>query len=128
MPFLDRSVVEFSMRLPSRLKVHDGREKVIVSALAQRYLPPGIAARRKKGLAYPGGFWTRPPCNKYVQELLLDSAVQDGPLDRRYLQQNVPQWLLGRGSGAGQLSRLVFLQSWWNEFFGCSATRASSAN
>lgn len=128
MPFLDRSVVEFSMRLPSRLKAHDGREKVILSALAQRYLPPEIAARRKKGLAYPGGFWTRLPCNKYVQELLLDSTAQDGPLDRRYLQQNVPQWLLGRGSGAGQISRLVFLQSWWNEFFGCSATRASSAN
>src|ERR1039458_8747197 len=38
MPFLDRSVVEFALRLPSRLKVHSGREKVILSGLAKRYL------------------------------------------------------------------------------------------
>ena len=124
MPFLDRSVVEFSLRLPSRLKVHRGREKVILSTLARRHLPPEIAARRKKGLAYPDGFWTRPPCDQYVRELLLDGTGQDGPLDRRYLQRNIPLWLRGRGAGAGsRISRLVFLQSWWNEFFGNSATR-----
>ncbi len=125
MPFLDRSVVEFSLRLPSRLKVHRGREKVILSTLARRHLPPEIAARRKKGLAYPDGFWTRPPCDRYVLELLLDGAGRDGPLDHRYLQRNIPLWLRGRGAGVGpQISRLVFLQSWWNEFFGGSATPA----
>jgi len=127
MPFLDRSVVEFSLRLPSRLKVHGGREKVILSTLARRHLPPEIAARRKKGLAYPDGFWTRPPCDKYVRELLLDSTDRDGPLDRRYLQQHIPAWLRGQGAGVGpQISRLVFLQSWWNEFFGRSATRGEA--
>lgn len=125
MPFLDRAVVEFALRLPSRLKVHCGREKVILATLAQRYLPPEIAARRKKGLAYPDGFWTRPPCDKYVRELLLDHAGHDGPLDRRYLQRNIPLWLRERSAAAGpQISRLVFLQSWWNEFFGSSATPA----
>lgn len=129
MPFLDRSVIEFALRLPSRLKVHRGREKVILSSLARRHLPPEIAARRKMGLAYPDGFWTRPPCDQYVRELLLDGTGQDGPLDRRYLQRNIPLWLRGRGAGAGsRISRLVFLQSWWNEFFGNSATRAPRPN
>jgi asparagine synthase (glutamine-hydrolysing) len=125
MPFLDRSVVEFALRLPSRLKVHGGREKVILSTLARRHLPPEIAARRKKGLAYPDGFWSRPPCDKYTRELLLDSAGPDGPLDRGYLQQYIPQWLRGGDRDAGaQISRLVFLQSWWNEFFGAQAAWA----
>jgi asparagine synthase (glutamine-hydrolysing) len=119
MPFLDRSVVEFALRLPSRLKIHGGQEKVILRTLAQRHLPPEIAARRKKGLAYPDGFWTRPPCDKYVREILLDSASEDGPLNPRYLRRNIPLWLRGQGAGAGpQISRLVFLQGWWNEFFG----------
>jgi len=129
MPFLDRSVVEFALRLPSRLKVQGGHEKVILSGLARRYLPPEIAARRKMGLRYPAGFWSRPPCDKYVRELLLDSAAQDGPLDRPFLERNIPRWLRGRGAGvSSRISRLVFLQSWWNEFFGCSAARASSLN
>jgi asparagine synthase (glutamine-hydrolysing) len=117
MPFLDHAVVEFALRLPSRLKVHRGREKVILSTLAKRYLPPEIANRRKKGLAYPDGFWMRPPCDKYVRELLLDSA--GGPFDHAYLQRNLPMWL-GRPAAGPQISRLVFLQSWWNEFIGGS--------
>ena len=122
MPFLDRAVIEFSLRLPSHLKVHRGLEKVILSTLARRYLPPEIAARRKKGLAYPEGFWSRPPCDQYVREILLGGRGQDGPLDRGYLQQHIPKWLRGGSAGAGaQISRLVFLQSWWNEFFGGSA-------
>ncbi len=118
MPFLDRSVVEFAMRLPSRLKVHRGREKVILSTVARRLLPPEIAARRKKGLAYPEGFWSRPPCDKYVRELLLDGSGKRGPLDSAYLHRNIPRWLRGDGRVLGpQIARLVFLQSWWNEFF-----------
>ncbi|MGA2435470.1 MAG: asparagine synthase C-terminal domain-containing protein, partial [Bryobacteraceae bacterium] len=118
MPFLDHAIVEFALRLPSRLKMHRGREKVILSTLAKRYLPPEIANRRKKGLAYPGGFWMRPPCNRFVRELLLDSA--SGPFDRASLLRNVPVWL-SRPSGGSPINRLVFLQSWWNEFIAGSA-------
>jgi len=113
MPFLDRSIVEFALRLPSRLKVHRGREKVILSWLARRHLPAEIAARRKKGLAYPVGAWKRPPLNRYVRELLLDS---DGPIDRAYLRRQLPIWLAKPNGEERQILILVALQTWWNEF------------
>jgi asparagine synthase (glutamine-hydrolysing) len=123
MPFLDQSVMEFAFGLPSRLKVHRGREKVILSTLARRHLPLEIAARRKKGLAYPLNAWTRPPLNKYVRELLLDSH---GPLDRRYLERQLPLWLRGRVPGRMEIGCLVMLQTWWNQFVANCGRESSS--
>jgi len=123
-PFLDRSIMEFAFRLPSRLKVRDGREKVILRSLAQRHLPPEIAGRRKKGLAYPVGAWTRPPLDKYVRELLLDS---EGPFDRAYLEQQLPRWFAGRPPSEPQFGCLVMLQNWWTEFVGNCGRESSIA-
>jgi len=123
-PFLDRSIMEFASGLPSRLKVQRGREKVILRALAIRHLPPEIAARRKKGLAYPVNAWTRPPLDKYVRELLLES---DGPFDRAYLERELPRWLAVRSPGESQIGCLVMLQNWWTEFVRNRARESSIA-
>ena len=125
MPFLDRSLVDFALRLPSRLKVHRGREKVILSWLARRHLPPEIAARRKKGLAYPVGAWKRPPLDRYVRELLLDS---DGPIDRAYLRRQLPIWLEKQHGEERQISSLVALQIWWSEFIGAKSGELPAAS
>jgi asparagine synthase (glutamine-hydrolysing) len=114
MPFLDRSIVEFAFGLPSHLRVHRSREKVILSELARRHLPAEIALRRKKGLAYPIGAWRSSPLKEYVRELLLDS---EGPFDTSYLRQQLPLWLSGRTRRDRELYCLVALQTWWNEFF-----------
>lgn len=113
MPFLDRDVVEFALHLPSRLKAHRGREKIILSSLARHHLPQEIAARRKKGLAYPEGFWTRPPCNQYARDLLLGSS--SGPFDRSELERVLPR-LLGHSDAGRRIGRVAALQAWWNEF------------
>jgi asparagine synthase (glutamine-hydrolysing) len=116
LPFLDRSVVEFAARLPSRMKIRGGREKVIVGGLARRYLPPTIAARRKKGLGYPAGTPANKRFRAFARELLLDSAPS-GPFDRRRLESTMRRWARDEARG-GRLFRAVFLQAWWNEFLG----------
>ena len=93
-------------------KVQRGREKVILSMLAKRHLPPAIAARRKKGLAYPLRAWTSPQLEKYVRALLLES---DGPFDRAYLERQLPHLFSLPAPGQPQIGCLVMLQTWWNE-------------
>lgn len=123
MPFLDTAVVDFALRLPSRMKIRDGREKVVLGCVARRRLPAEIAARRKKGLAYPDGFWSRPPCEGYARELLLDGS-RKSLLDRKYLERNLPKWLAGGKKGTALITRLVFLENWWNEMIASADARA----
>jgi asparagine synthase (glutamine-hydrolysing) len=115
MPYLDRTVVDFALGLPSRLKVRRGREKRVLAALARRHLPPEIAARRKHGLGYPRQAWTSEPVAAYARQLLLDAG--GGPFRRSYLERALPA-LLRPGRRFHGLASLVFLQSWWNEFVG----------
>jgi asparagine synthase (glutamine-hydrolysing) len=112
MPFLDRRVVDFALRLPSKLKVHRGREKRILGMLARRHLPAEIAARRKRGIGYPISAWNRPPLAGYVRQLLLDC---DGPFNRPFLETHLDNWRT-RHRSQGPLMAALSLQCWWNEF------------
>jgi asparagine synthase (glutamine-hydrolysing) len=114
-PFLDRGVVELAERLPSRLKMHRGREKIVVGRLARRLLPPDIAARRKQGLAYPRANWVRSPAADRLRQFLLDGADR-GPFLRRPLERLLER--RARMLGPHQsLATLVMVQAWWDEFF-----------
>jgi asparagine synthase (glutamine-hydrolysing) len=112
MPFLDRSLVDFALRLPSHLKLHGGREKIILSRAARAYLPEEVAVRRKQGLMYPLNMWSDPACLRFARELLLDA--RDSPFDRQYLERKMPSLTAKRFHRIG---RLVHLQAWWNEHF-----------
>jgi len=113
MPFLDRAVVDFALRLPSRLKVRRGREKRVLAEIARRLLPKEIAERRKHGLGYPRGVWQDKAVTGFVRQLLLDST--SGPFRRSSLEKILRTSTM-RGGNARHLNLLVFLQSWWNEF------------
>jgi len=54
-PFLDRDVVEFARRVPTRLKVNVHGEKYVVKQAAAGLVPPEIVAREKFGFRAPGG-------------------------------------------------------------------------
>ncbi len=114
MPFLDCRVMDFALSLPSRLKMHRGREKIVVRRLASRRLPAAIAARRKHGLGYPRGGWLKKPVYTFARELLLDGSGR-GPFRRAYLEHALdgPHPRLRDED----VRRLVFLQLWWNGFF-----------
>ncbi len=114
MPFLDRAVVDFALRLPSSMKVQHAREKRVVAALARRLLPREIAERRKHGLGYPKNFWRRPSLAPFVRQFLLDPGAES-PFVRSALEKHVTRWLAGNAP-RGALSGLIFLQYWWNEF------------
>jgi asparagine synthase (glutamine-hydrolysing) len=116
MPFLDRKVVEFALRLPSDMKVRNRQQKYILSLLSRR-LPSDIRRRRKQGLAYPRWRFASQPLAGFARELLLDGASADGLLNRRYLESRLEAWLNPRYGEYRRVVMLLFLQSWWNEFF-----------
>lgn len=48
-PFLDQHLVEFALRIPTALKLHNGTSKYILKEAMRPLLPPGIVDRPKQG-------------------------------------------------------------------------------
>jgi asparagine synthase (glutamine-hydrolysing) len=97
MPFLDNDLVEFSQKVPVRLKLknleewkrqdenlpskhqqyyakHDDGKNVLRAAMS-RLIPPEILERNKQGFSSPDESWYRGANLEYVRKLLLDKRA-----------------------------------------------------
>jgi asparagine synthase (glutamine-hydrolysing) len=78
-PMLDEEVVGLGLALPHRLKT-DGREgKLVLRELAQRWLPPRVAAHPKHGFGIPLDRMLSPEFHAALADVLLspDARVRD---------------------------------------------------
>jgi asparagine synthase (glutamine-hydrolysing) len=60
-PLLDHQLVEWTLRLPWRLRCNGGKGKILLRQVAARYLPPIILQPRKQGFTVPVGRWLKGP-------------------------------------------------------------------
>jgi asparagine synthase (glutamine-hydrolysing) len=75
-PFLDNSVVDLSLRMPSHLKVKGrGLKHVLKTALAE-VLPREILERGKRGFGAPVGAWFKRELAALVKDVLSKESVE----------------------------------------------------
>ena len=60
-PFLDHTLVEFSTRIPNRLKIHGATQKYILKKAVEDLLPRNIVYRKKMGFPTPIRQWLLDP-------------------------------------------------------------------
>ncbi|MDD1690194.1 MAG: asparagine synthase C-terminal domain-containing protein [Methanoregula sp.] len=58
MPYLDVRVVRAAHAIPAMEKVKDGRRKIPLRTVAERYIPRDLAGYEKKAMQYGSGIWT----------------------------------------------------------------------
>jgi asparagine synthase (glutamine-hydrolysing) len=81
-PLLDAAVVRFALRLPSALRIREGRAKWPLRALLARRLPTALFDRPKQGFSVPIGAWLRGPLRDWAEALLAPDRLRDqGLLD-----------------------------------------------
>ena len=115
-PFLDHVLVEWSMRLPHELKVHLGKRKRILRALAARSLPPHVAKAPKRGFAVPMDSWFRGPLLPLFRETVLapDSRVR-GLFSLAAVERLLSQHLQRRWNWDPELWSILWLELWYRE-------------
>jgi asparagine synthase (glutamine-hydrolysing) len=114
-PFLDVRLVEFTLRLPDRLKIADGMTKAILRRAMTDRVPPEILSRRDKvGFATPELFWLR------QSRVEIERRITDGQIVRRgwVAKDEVVRLLdeLETGASPEQLWRVVVLEAWLDDF------------
>jgi asparagine synthase (glutamine-hydrolysing) len=116
-PFLDHPFVEFSTRVPGRLKLRGGQGKYIVKKAVEDLLPREIVYRRKMGFPTPVRQWLNDPRAERLFQFL---GKQDGflatYLDGSRVKELIERHRSGRCDGADRLWRLLNLQIWGDVF------------
>jgi len=75
MPYLDIRVVRAARAIPAAEKVHDGRRKIPLRKVAERYISPDLAWYEKKAMQYGSGVW--PALRKLARKNGYKTSVQD---------------------------------------------------
>ena len=113
-PLLDHTFVEFTGRIPSRLKFRGllSLKRLLKRALADR-LPPEIAARGKQGFGVPFDRWFRSSLAATLREMLApDRLRRGGVLDPVSVERLVVEHLQGRRNHSKTLWALLVFERW----------------
>jgi asparagine synthase (glutamine-hydrolysing) len=111
-PFLDHPLVEWTARLPERLKLRGGTTKYILREAMRDVLPPEILARGKMGFPVPIGAWFRGQFRGIIDELVLSPrALERGLFDAATIRSLVARHAGGEDH-AERLWSLVNLEIW----------------
>jgi len=84
-PFLDRSVAEFSGRIPARLKVKGFNKRYLFKRAFRNLLPPEIIKKKKHGFGIPVASWMK--SDKRMRELSHDTLLSNRTLERGYFKK-----------------------------------------
>lgn len=116
-PFLDHKLVEFTAKLPERLKLRGSTTKWILREAMKSVLPRKILSRPKMGFPVPFGNWMRNEFRHIIDEYVLsERAMSRGVFDTEFLKTIVSKHL----SGENHDERLWFLlnfEMWQRRFF-----------
>jgi asparagine synthase (glutamine-hydrolysing) len=125
-PFLDHKLVEFTVRLPDRLKVRHGwTTKYVLRKAMKDLLPEPILTRKKMGFPVPIGKWFRGEFRPVIDEYVLgERASARDIFDREFVSSLVARHHAGENHSE-RLWALVNFEIWLRRFFDDEATTAS---
>lgn len=115
-PFLDHRLVEYTARLPERMKIRGRETKWILREAMRGILPPEILDRPKMGFPVPIGDWFRNEFRHLIDEYVTsERAFGRGLFEPKFVRDLVAE----HQAGADHAQRLWFLvnfEMWSRQF------------
>lgn len=112
-PFLDPDVLSASARLPSHMKICDGKGKWVLRQTFYRHVPHELIEPPKTGFGIPVGKWFRSPLRSWAEDLLSEGNLRrDGLIDSAPVRQAWAEHLLGRRDWTHRLWIILILMGW----------------
>jgi asparagine synthase (glutamine-hydrolysing) len=116
-PFLDHHLVEFTARLPERLKLRGWTTKYVLRRAMRGVLPEQILTRPKMGFPVPVGEWFRGAYRSIVEEYVLSQrAAARDIFDRAEVERLVAEHMARAANHTERLWSLVNFEMWMRRF------------
>ncbi len=114
-PFFDRPLLDFAIRLPPHLKT--GGNKWLLREAMRPYLPPWALDRPKKWFGSPVQDWLDGPLRERAQAILMDPrTLGRGYFQRQSLLNLLQRHFSGRENHIQLVLRLLTLELWQRAF------------
>lgn len=122
-PLLDRRIVEYACRLPSHLKVREGKGKWILRQVLHRYVPSELVERPKTGFGVPIREWLVTSLRDWAEDLLSEHSLRMSSVFQPHaIRQCWNEHLSETCNWASLLWRVLMFQAWYQR----SAKRSCS--
>ncbi len=113
-PYLDKTVVEFAQRLRPTMKIRGRHGKWLHRRVCERYLPPTLLRRKKRGFAVNVvDQWFQSATNSALAESLLDSeSLMFDLLEPKRVSTLLEEHRSGRSDNHKLLFSLAMFEQW----------------
>ena len=116
-PFLDPALVEFTARLPERMKLRRLTTKYVLRRGMKGVLPEPILNRPKMGFPVPVGAWFRGAYRSVIDEYALSArSLERGVFDPTFVRNLVADHQSGARDHSQRLWSLVNFEMWLRQF------------
>jgi len=117
-PFLDHKLIEYTARMPERMKLRGSTTKYVLRESMKGILPEPILSRSKMGFPVPVGSWFRGAYTSIVDEYVTsERALSRGIFNADYVHNLVKRHQLGGEDHSERLWSLVNFEIWQRQFF-----------
>lgn len=112
-PFLDRPLAEFSMKIPKNVLIKGMSGKAVLKKSVEDLLPRSIIYREKKGFPTPWSEWLGGPRLNHIQDLLCEArSVDRGLFDINAVKKILHEHRVGHRDHSDRIWRLLNLELW----------------
>ncbi|MBI4010071.1 MAG: asparagine synthase (glutamine-hydrolyzing) [Candidatus Aenigmarchaeota archaeon] len=111
-PFLDHKLIEFSFKLPMKLKLNGVTDKYILRKLATKFLPKKIAERKKRTFITPMHLWGEKELLELSEQLLFGN----GFFNKNYITELLNRYKTSKLIVGRQLWTLITFVLWHKIF------------
>lgn len=94
-PFLDHRLVELALRQPAERKIREGRQKLLLRAVARDLLPSSVIQTPKRPLQTPQREWLRGELREWASAQIEAALRVCGWLERSHVEQEWQGFLRG---------------------------------
>jgi asparagine synthase (glutamine-hydrolysing) len=115
-PLLDHELVEWALRLPESISSNRTEGKLVLKALARKYLPATVIDRPKMGFGIPINGWFQGELQTMARDTLLSQRARERDLFRpAAVEQMISDHASGQELHGYRLWALLCLELWFRE-------------
>jgi len=117
-PFLNKELVELSVKIPTSLKIKGLKRKYILKKAVEKILPKEVIWRKKAGFGAPVRSWVRGSLRPMIDDLLSEETLnRRGIFKPAAVKKLIDVNQSGREDRSLEVFQLLMFEIWMQQFF-----------